>query len=140
MSLQEKEKILAQVEDTSKGQLLSQLQVPRSTYYRWRSQQRQGKLGRSTQNPRIPWNSLSSEEVAGVLTTARQYPELSSRQLAAWITDHQDFSVSEATVYRILRKAGLVKSPEMKLLAGKEYHQKTTGPINCGPLMPPISE
>jgi putative transposase len=130
MSLQEKEKILAQVEDTGtgKGQLLSQLQVPRSTYYRWRSQQRQGKLGRSTQNPRIPWNSLSSEEVAGVLTTARQYPELSSRQLAAWITDHQDFSVSEATVYRILRKAGLVKSPEMKLLAGKEYHQKTTGP------------
>ena len=125
MSLQEKEKILAQVEDTSTGQLLSQLQVPRSTYYRWRSQQRQGKLGRSTQNPR---NSLSSEEVAGVLTTARQYPELSSRQLAAWITDHQDFSVSEATVYRILRKAGLVKSPEMKLLAGKEYHQKTTGP------------
>ena len=32
MSLQEKEKILAQVEDTGKGQLLSQLQVPRSTY------------------------------------------------------------------------------------------------------------
>jgi transposase-like protein len=61
MSLQEKEKILAQLEDTGtgKGQLLSQWQVPRTTYYRWRSQQRQGKLGRSTQNPRIPWNSLS---------------------------------------------------------------------------------
>jgi transposase InsO family protein len=130
MSLWEKEKILAQVEDagTGKGQLLSQLQVPRSTYYRWRSQQRQGKLGRSTQNPRIPWNRLSSDEEAIVLATASKDPDLSSRQLAAWITDHQDFSVSEATVYRILRKSGLVKSPEMKLMAGKEYHRKTTGP------------
>ena len=62
------------------------------------------------------------------MAIAREDPDLSSRQLAAWITDHQDFSVSEATVYRILRRAGLVKPPEMKLLAGKEYHRKTTGP------------
>lgn len=129
MSFQEKEEVLAQVEEVGRGkrQLLSQLQVPRSTYYRWRSQQ-QGRLGASSQGSRIPWNRLSSDEEAGVLATARKYPHLSSRQLAAWITDHQGFSVSEATVYRILRKAGLIKSPEMKLLAGKEYHQKTTGP------------
>ena len=55
-------------------------------------------------------------------------PELSCRQMAAWITDNQGFSVSESTVYRILRKKGLVKSPEMQLAAGKEYHHKTTGP------------
>ena len=36
--------------------------------------------------------------------------------------------MSEATVYPILRRAGLVKAPELKLLAGKEYHRKTTGP------------
>jgi len=45
-------------------------------------------------------------------------PELSCRQLAAWITDNQGFSVSESTVYRILHKEGLVKSPEMQLAAG----------------------
>ena len=55
-------------------------------------------------------------------------PELSSRQLATWTTDNQGFSVSESTVYRILRSEGLVKSPEMRLAAGKEYHRKTTGP------------
>jgi putative transposase len=128
MSLQEE--VLSQVEkiNRGKGKLLAKLQVPRSTYYRWRSQQRQGKLGSSSQNPKIPWNRLSSQEEAVVLANARKHPDLSSRQLAAWITDHQDFSVSEATVYRILRRAGLVKSPELKLLAGKEYHRKTTGP------------
>ncbi len=128
MSLQEE--VLSQVEkiDRGKGKLLAKLQVPRSTYYRWRSQQRQGKLGSSSQNPKIPWNRLSSQEEAVVLANARKHPDLSSRQLAAWITDHQDFSVSEATVYRILRRAGLVKSPELKLLAGKEYHRKTPGP------------
>jgi putative transposase len=130
MSLQEQEEVLAQVEeaDWGKRKLLAQLQVPRSTYYRWRSQQRQGKLGASSQDARIPWNRLSSDEEARVLATASKDPDLSSRQLAAWITDHQGFSVSEATVYRILRRAGRVKSPEMKLLAGKEYHRKTTGP------------
>jgi putative transposase len=130
MSLQEKEEVLAQVEEVGWGKrkLLTQLQVPRSTYYRWRSQQRQGKLGASSQDARIPWNRLSCDEEAVVMAIAREDPDLSSRQLAAWITDHQDFSVSEATVYRILRRAGLVKPPEMKLLAGKESHRKTTGP------------
>ena len=55
-------------------------------------------------------------------------PELSSRQLAAWSTDNPGFAVSESTVYRILCREGLVKSPEMQLKAGKEYHRKTTGP------------
>ena len=55
-------------------------------------------------------------------------PELSCRQLAAWVTDNQGFSVSESSVYRILGREGLVKRPEMRLAAGKEYHRKTTGP------------
>ena len=63
-----------------------------------------------------------------VLAAAREMPELSSRQLAVCVTDNQGFFVSESTVYRILRREGLVKSPEMQLKAGQEYHRKTTGP------------
>ena len=59
---------------------------------------------------------------------ARESPELSSRQLATWITDNASFAVSESTVYRILRREGLVKRLEVQLVAGKEYHTKTTGP------------
>ena len=36
--------------------------------------------------------------------------------------------MGEPTVYRLLKKEGLVKPPGMKLLAGKEYQRKTSGP------------
>ena len=62
------------------------------------------------------------------MAAARESPEWSSRQLATWITDHLGLSVGESTVYRILRREGLVKAPVMQLLAGKEYQRKTSGP------------
>ena len=75
-----------------------------------------------------PWNRLTSQEVDYILSAAKETPELSCRQLAAWVTDNMGFSASESTVYRILRREGLVKRVEMKLAAGKEYHRKTTDP------------
>ena len=71
---------------------------------------------------------LGLPEEAAVLAAARESPEWSSRQLATWITDHLGLSVGESTVYRILRREGLVKPPVTRLLAGKEYHRKTSGP------------
>ena len=77
---------------------------------------------------RIPWNKLGPLEDAAVLASARESPEWSSRQLATWITDHLGLSVAESTVYRLLKKKGLIKAPMMQLLAGKEYQRKTSGP------------
>ena len=127
----EKTTVLARVASSTlpKHQVLKDLGVPKSTYYRWltREQRCQG-LENQPGGGLAPWNRLSQPEEQAVLTVARRAPELSCRQLAAWITDNQGFSVSESTVYRILRREGLVKSPEMQLKAGKEYHRKTTDP------------
>ena len=124
MSPAEKAIILAQVENQSKGkrQALMALGIPKSSYYRWR----QGRA--DSGNRRRPWNRITPDEEDKILAVARESPELSSRQLSAWITDNEGFAVSESTVYRILRREGLVKRQETQLAAAKEYHTKTTRP------------
>jgi len=116
--------ILAQVENQSRGkrQALMALGIPKSSYYRWRQGQP------DSENRERPWNRITPEEEDKVLAVARESPELSSRQLSAWITDNEGFAVSESTVYRILRREGLVKRQEMQLSAANEYHTKTTRP------------
>jgi transposase len=124
MSAGDKAIILAEVENQSRGkrQVLMALGIPKSSYYRWRRGQP------DSGNRRRPWNWITPEEEDKVLAVAQEYTEFSSRQLSAWITDNEGFAVSESTVYRILRREGLVKCQETQLRAGKEYHAKTTRP------------
>ena len=77
---------------------------------------------------RVPWNRLAEGERQRVLSVARASPAWSSRQIAAWITDNGDFTVSESSVFRILKREGLVRRLEVPLPAGKEFHHKTTAP------------
>ena len=124
MSAGDKAIILAQMENQSRGkrQALMALGIPKSSYYRWR----QGHP--DSGNRKRPWNQVTPNEVRRILAVARESPELSSRQLAVWITDNEGFAVSESTVYRILRREGLVKRQETQPSAAKEYHTKTTRP------------
>jgi len=126
----EKTAVLYQMEALSgcKRQALVEIGIPRSTYYRWRQEQQDDGLEPRSGNRGRSWNRIIPEEEEKILTTARELPELSSRQLATWITDNAGFAVSESTMYRILRKEGLVKRLEVQLVAGKEYHTKTTRP------------
>jgi len=130
MSTIDKTAIMARVETMAgrKRQGLSEMGVAKSTYYRWRQGQRDQVLEIHSRASRRPWNRITSEEGGKVLAVARDFPELSSRQLATWITDNATFAVSESTVYRILRREGLVKRRDVQLVAGKEYHTKTTRP------------
>jgi putative transposase len=124
MSAGDKTVILARVESQLRGkrQTLMALGVPKSSYYRWRQ-------GRDNSgNRKRTWNRITLEEEDKILTIARESPELSSRQLSAWITDNEGFAVSESTVYRLLRREGLVKRQETQLTAAKEYHTKTARP------------
>ncbi len=121
MSNVEKVNILAQVESQPGGkrQALMALGIPKSSYYRWRQGQP------DSGNRKRPWNRITPDEEDKILAVAWESPELSSRQLSAWIIDNKGFAVSESTVYRLLRREGLVKRQETQLTAAKEYHTKT---------------
>jgi transposase InsO family protein len=113
-----------------KRHTLEELGIPRSTYFRWQRRFRQqGEVGLVDRRPQPGrmWNRLTPQEEETILREALRGPELSSRELACWVTDHGGFSVSESTVYRLLKRHGLIR--EVKVLgfpAGKEYHVKTT--------------
>ena len=86
-------------------------------------------MGDGKSKSRRPWNKVKAEEEKLVIDQARASPELSPRQLALKLVDRYGCWVSESTVYRILRREGLVKRAEVKGFAsGKEYHRKTRRP------------
>jgi putative transposase len=131
MSAQEKGEILALVADSGLPcrRALAQLGLPRSTYYRWLKRQTEGRLEDRKGGSPLPWNKISPEEEARVLAEARASPELSCRQLAWKVTDCGHTYVSESTVYRILKREGLIKPAEIiGFKAVKEYRRKTKRP------------
>jgi len=128
VSAVEKSRILALVADSGlpRRKALEHLRLPRSTYYRWLKHQREGSLQDKKGGSAVPWNKLKLEEEAKILATARASPELSCRQLALEMVDSERWYVSESTVFRILKREGMIRSAEVVgFKAGKEYHRKT---------------
>jgi transposase InsO family protein len=108
---------------------LAQLGLPKSTYYRWLRRQAEGRLQDRKGGSSLPWNKLRPEERERILTQAKASPELSPRQLALRIVDTVGIYVSESSVYRVLKREGLIKPAEIVgFKAGKEYHRKTKKP------------
>jgi transposase InsO family protein len=106
-----------------------ELGLSRSTYYRWLRRQTEGKLQDKKGGSSVPWNKLRPEEEATILAQARDSPELSAWQLALRLTDKQDWYVSESTVFRLLKREGMIKPAEIiGFKAAKEYRRKTTRP------------
>jgi putative transposase len=131
VSAAEKKKILALVADSGlpRRKALEHLGLPKSTYYRWLRRQVEGRLHDKKGGSYIPWNKLRPEEEVTILSRARVSPELSCRQLALQLTDSDGWYVSESTVFRILKRDGLIKPAEViGFKAGKEYHHKTKRP------------
>ena len=131
MSAVEKRRILALVADSGlpRRKALEHLGLPRSTYYRWLKRRSEGSLQDKKGGSSIPWNKLRPEEQAKILSRARASPELSCRQLAWQLVDSERWYVSESTVFRILKREGLIKPAEViGFKAGKEYHRKTKRP------------
>lgn len=135
MSLEEKLNLLRAVECSpfTVEETCGKLDLPIATYYRWKRNFRvKGMAGlrdNSSVNKGKPWNTLLDEEKDKIFEIAMLYPEWPSRQITCWISDNCGFTVSEATVYRALRKKGWIKAKEDKTFpALNEYHIKTIRP------------
>ena len=132
MSKDKKMDIIRSVESSglSISKALKKLDMPRSTYYRWKQKLRtmglQG-LKDNTPHRSRAWNQLLPHEDDTILGVAYTNPDWPSRQICLYITDQGDFSVSESTVYRRLKKVGLIPEADVKTFpASNEYKVKTT--------------
>lgn len=109
---------------------LRELGIHKSTFYKWyHLYQEKGEAGFffSPNSSRRQWNSIPEEEQKLVIDVALEAPELSSRELAHKITDEQGIFISESSVYRILKKSGLVTAPSHILIsAANEFKDKTS--------------
>lgn len=101
---------------------MAEVGVSRSSYYRWRAQMR----GPEPAAKSGAWNQLRPEERERVHREALVQPALSARELACWLCDHAEFSVSESTVQRILKAHGLLPRRKAEQQpAAQEWSHKT---------------
>jgi transposase InsO family protein len=108
---------------------LSRLGVSRASFYRWyRAYVDHGVEGLVPKPPprRQFWNRIPDDQRERVVEVALARPDLSSRQVAYHITDHEGYFISESSVYRILRSYDLVTSPAYIVMsAADEFKHKT---------------
>jgi transposase InsO family protein len=109
---------------------LAEIGVSRSSFYRWRRRLRGQHPPARKGAPRpVAWNRLRPAEREAILDQALAQPGLSARELALWLCDHAGFSVSESTVYRLLKAAGLVPDRAAdQAPAAKEFRHRTRRP------------
>ena len=112
----EKMEIIRIVEKSplSVKQTLLELNINRSTFYKWYKQyQDEGyeALEDRYRPPRQFWNEVPPWEKKKIVEIALEHPEMSPRELACYITDKRKYYISESTVYRTLKANDLVTSP-----------------------------
>jgi putative transposase len=108
---------------------LEELQVPRSTFYRWYQRYlEEGEEGLIDQrpNPRQFWNRIPEEVRKQVVALALEHPDRSPRQIAWLFTDQKGYFLSESSTYRILKGFDLVESPAFRVMSARDEFQHPT--------------
>ena len=128
----EKLEIIRLVEEShlSARQTLAKLGIPRTTFHRWYDRYLQrGEAGLQDRSPKPKhvWNRIPDEVRRKVVKLALKETELSPRELAVTFTDKENYFVSEASIYRILKSHDLITSPAFIVIkAASEFKDKTT--------------
>jgi putative transposase len=111
---------------------LEKLGIPRATFYRWYDLYHTGgpeALGDRSPRPDRVWNRIPDMVREQIIKLALDEPALSPRELAVRFTDTENYFVSEASVYRLLKAHDLIASPAFIVMkAADEFKDKTTAP------------
>jgi putative transposase len=133
-SASDKTEIIRLVEQSSlpARRTLEKLGIPRSSFYRWYDRNQRGGPEALADRPSRPdrvWNRIPEAIRSQIIDLALDQPELSPRELAVRFTDEQEYFVSEASVYRLLKAHDLTTSPAYIVIkAAEEFKDKTTAP------------
>jgi putative transposase len=134
-SAAEKREIIHLVEhsDLSVKRTLEELNVPRSSFYRWYQQFAEDGLTGLETKPSLEkrfWNRIPDSVREQVVELALEYPDQSSRQLAWQFTDENGYFISESSVYRILKAYDLLENPAFEIIPVKDKFEKPTRRVN----------
>jgi len=124
---------LVESSEVSVKRTLKELGINRSTFYKWYQRYLEDGyegLAYKYQPPRQFWNAIPPGEREKVVKIALEYPEKSPRELACHITDTQEYYISEASVYRILKEHDLVTSPVYTVMTAADKFFEPTRAIN----------
>jgi len=109
---------------------LDKLGIPRTTFYRWYDRYLSGgpeALEDRSPRPLRIWNRIPNDIRDQIIKLALDESELSPRELAVRFTDTENYFVSEASVYRLLKAHDLITSPAFIVIkAADEFRDKTT--------------
>ena len=128
---QEKYEIISLVDgsDLSANRTLKELGIHKRTFYNWYKRYLEGGydgLAEKAKGRHQTWNKIPPEQQTQVVEEALEHEELSSRELAFHIIDNHKWYISESSVYRILKRAGLITSPaHIVMSAADEFVNKT---------------
>jgi len=111
---------------------LVQLGIARTTFYRWYDRYQSGgpeALHDRSPRPDRVWNRIPDDIRERIRKLALEEPALSPPELAVRFTDTENYFVSEASVYRLLKALDLIASPAFIVMkAANEFTDKTTAP------------
>jgi putative transposase len=134
-SPQEKYEIIRLVESSNLRvrRTLGQIGVSKSTVYTWYRRYLDDGIDGLIDRNRCPhrfWNRIPDSERERVVEHALEHPALSCREVALNFSDEKGYFVSESSVYRIPKAAGLVVSLVFAVQNAKDKFQHSTTRIN----------
>jgi putative transposase len=123
---------LVEQSDLPVRRTLAKIGILPAAFYRWYDRYQTGGLVALEDRPSKPkqvWNRIPDAIRGRLVQLALDEPELSPRELATRFTDTENYFVSEASVYRLLKAHDLIASPAFIVVkAADEFKDKTTAP------------